>query len=141
MDELQERLSKYIVLLLPSYLDGFISLFNGMGFAVIHSHDPAVLETEIREFDIDLALEWQHGPEDYPVRDMLRKCKKEVPVFLSLNWNGSIPPNFSNLGYRDYLSVPWQIDELLSKFYEVLPENKKPILKDLWEKVKKRGGE
>ncbi len=111
-----------------------------MGFAVVHSYDEEVLEMEIKEWDIDLAIEWQHGPDDYPVRDMLRKCGKEIPILLSLNWNGRVPPNFSTLGYRDYISVPWEIDGVMSKFYEVLPESKKPIVRDLWEKAKKRCG-
>jgi len=127
--------SKSITLLLPWYLvETFIYFFNLMGFCVIHSYDPEVLETEIKEFDIDLALEWQHGPQDYPIRNLLRKCKKEVPIFLSLNFR-SIPPNLSNLGYQGYLNVPYKIDELMDKFYQVLPESKKPILKDLWKKA------
>jgi hypothetical protein len=131
-----QQFSKFIVLLLPPYLDGMISHFTWMGFAVIHTFDPEVLEAEINEFNPDLALEWQHGPEDYPIRDMLRQCKKEVPVFLTLNWNGRVPPNFSTLGYWDYISVPWEIDGVMSKFYSVLSESKKPMLKDLWEKAK-----
>jgi hypothetical protein len=133
-------LSKSIILLLPSYLDGLILLFTGMGFAVVHSYDSKVLEMEIKEFDIDLALEWQHGPEDYPIRDMLRKCKREIPVLLTLNWNGRLPSKFSTLGYRDYVSCPWTIDGMMSKFYGVLPESKKPMLKDIWERAKKRCG-
>ena len=134
-----QELSKSIILLLPYYLDEvFIHFFSSMGFSVVHSYRPEVLEGEIKQFHIDLALEWQHGPEDYPIRDLLRKCKKEVPIFLSLNWNGRVPSNFSSLGYRDYLKVPWKIDELVSKYYEMLPESKKPLLRDLWEKVKKR---
>jgi hypothetical protein len=109
-----------------------------MGLTVIHSYQPEVLEEEVKHFHIDLALEWQHGPEDYPIRDLLGKYNKNVPIFLCLNWNGRLPPNFSSLGYQDYLNVPWKIDELVGKFYEALPESKKPILKDLWEKVKKR---
>jgi len=46
-------------------------------------------------------------------------------------------PDFPGLGYHDYLSVPWDTDRLFGKFYNVLPEGKKPILKDLWEKAKK----
>ena len=133
--------SKSITLLLPSYLDEtFIHLFNSTGLTVIHSYRPEVLEQEVRQFHIDLALEWQRGPEDYPIRDLLRKCKKSVPILLLLNWNGRIPSNFSSLGYNDYLDVPWEIDELISKFEEVLPESKKPIFRDLWEKYTKEPG-
>lgn len=134
-----QELSKSIVLLLSYYLDeAFIHLFNSMGFSVIHSYHPEVVEKEIKQFHIDLALEWQHGPEDYPIRDLLKKCDKNVPIFLSLNWNGRLPPNFSSLGYYDYLKVPLNIEELVSKFYKALPENKKPALKDLWENEKKK---
>jgi len=134
--------SKSIVLLLPLYLDEtFIHLFNSMGFTVIHSHNPEVLEGEVRQFHIDLALEWQRGPEDYPIRDLIRKCNKNIPIFLMLNWNGRLPPNFSNLGYHEYLKVfPWENDEFMGKFYEALPESKKPILRDLWEKYGKEQG-
>jgi hypothetical protein len=134
--------SKSITLLLPCYLDeGFISLFNSMGFSVIHNYQSKVLEEEIKQFHIDLALEWQHGPEDYSIRDLLRKCNKNAPIFLYLNWNGLSPPNFPSLGYQDYINFPVKIDELISKFYEALPESKKPLLKDLWEKAKRREDE
>jgi len=134
--------SKSITLLLPFYLhEGFILLFNSMGFSVIHSYNSEVVEKEIKQFHVDLALEWQHGPEDYSIRDLLRRCNKNVPIFLILNWNGQLPPNFPSLGYQDYLNVPWKIEELMSKFYEALPESKKPILKDLWENEKRREDE
>ena len=132
-DEPQES-SKSITLLLPSYLDEtFIHFFNSMGLAVIHSYHPEVLEEEVRQFHIDLALEWQHGLEDYPIRDLLRRYKKSVPIFLCLNWSGA-PSNVSDLGYQDYLNVPWKIDELINKFYEASPGSKKPLLRELWEK-------
>jgi hypothetical protein len=128
--------SKYITLLLPCYLEAMIPIFNIMGFAVVHSFDAQVLEWEVKEFDIDVALEWQHGANDHHIRDMLRKCEKEIPVFLSLNWNGRLPPDFPNLGYRDYLPVPWELDEMMGKFHEALPETKKPVLRGVWEKAK-----
>ena len=131
-------MEEYITLLLPCYLDGFIPIFNRMGFAVLHSFNLKVLEIEIRKFNPDLALEWQHGPDDFQIRDVLMKCKKEVPVFLCLNWNNKVPPDFPRLGYHDYLSVPWELDDLMGKFHEALPESRKPILKDLWKKVKMR---
>ena len=109
-----------------------------MGFAVVHAFDPKVLEAEIKAFNPDLALEWQHGVDDFPIRDILRKCGKEVPIFLSLNWNGKIPSDFLNLGYRDYLPVPWEFDELFGKFYEALPESKRPMLMALWKRAGKR---
>jgi len=112
--------SKTITLLLPYYLhEGFISLFNAMGFAVVHSPQAETLEREIKECPIDLAIEWQHGPKDYPLRNLLKKHKKSIPILLSLNWNGSVPPDFPSLGYQDYLNVPWKFNELKSKLYPV----------------------
>jgi hypothetical protein len=35
-----------------------------MGFSVIHSYNSEVVEKEIKQFHIDLALEWQYGPDD-----------------------------------------------------------------------------
>jgi len=139
----QPELSKYVVLLLPSYLEGMISLFTGVGLAIIHTYDPKVLEAEIKEFDPDLAIEWQHGPEDYTVRDLIRKCEKEkeIPILFVCNWNGRLPDNFSELGYQDFITAPWSLDGLMSKFYGVLPEGKIPILRDLWKRAKKRGVE
>jgi DNA-binding response OmpR family regulator len=120
---------KPITLLLPYYLhEGFISIFNAMGFAVIHSPQAEALEREIKKFPIDLAIEWQHGPKDYPIRNLLKKHKKSTPILLSLNWNGTVPPNFRGLGYQDYLNVPWKIKELKSKLHKALPKNQKQKL-------------
>jgi hypothetical protein len=109
-----------------------------MGFSVIHSYKKDVVEEAIRTAHIDIALEWQHGREDHPIRDLLRKHNKNVPILLYLNWDGQFPPNFSSLGYQDYLNLPPTIDELMSKFYKVLPESKKPILRVFWKKCKER---
>jgi len=118
--------SKTITLLLPYYLhEGFISFFNAMGFAVVHSPQAEALEKDITKHPIDLAVEWQHGPKDYPIRNLLKKHKKSIPIFLSLNWNGSVPQNLSSLGYQDYLKVPWKVIELKSKLYKALPKTKK----------------
>ena len=132
--------SKSIVLLLPWYLvETFIGFFNSLGITVIHSYRPEVLEEEVKQFHIDLALEWQHGPEDYPIRDLLRRCGKSVPILLCLNWSG-VPSNLSSLGYQDYLDVPWKVDELIDKLYKALPESRKPLLRESWEKWRKKQG-
>ncbi|MBM4305951.1 MAG: hypothetical protein FJ123_04350 [Deltaproteobacteria bacterium] len=112
--------SKTITILLPYYLhEGFISFFNAMGFAVVHSPRAEALEKDITQHPFDLAIEWQHGPKDYPIRNLLKKHKKSIPILLSLNWNGSVPNNFPSLGYQDYLNVPWKINELKSKLHPV----------------------
>jgi len=134
-----KEFSSFISLLLPYYLDEcFRHLFEGFGFSVIHSYDKDVVEKAVRSAHIDIALEWQYGREDYPIRDLLRKYDKRVPILLCLNWDGQFPPNFSSLGYQGYLNVPWTIDELMSKFYKVLPESKKPILKVFWKRCKEK---
>ena len=136
MDDLRERLSKSIVLVLPPCLDGMIQHFTWMGFAIVHSFDLEMLEAEIKEYNADIGLEWQHGPEDYTVRDTIRKSGKEIPVLLVLNWNGKLPADFPSLGYCDYIKCPWTLDtfnEIMGKFYAALPESKKSILMALWE--------
>lgn len=132
-----KEFSHSITLLLPYYLDEvFRLLFEDMGFSVIHSYKGDVLEEAVRTAPIDIALEWQHGPEDYPIWDLLRKHNKSVPILLCLNWNGQFPRYFSSLGYQDYLNVPWTMDELMSKFHKALPESKKPILRVFWKRCK-----
>jgi hypothetical protein len=136
-----KEFSRSISLLLPYYLDeAFRYLFETTGFCVIHSNKKDVLEEAVRSAHIDIALEWQHGREDYPIRDLLRKYNKRPPILLCLNWDGRFPPNFSSLGYQDYLDVPWTMDELMSKFYKILPVSKKPILKVFWKRCKEGNG-
>jgi hypothetical protein len=135
----EKQFSHSITLLLPYYLgDSFRLLFEALGFSVIHSEKRDMLEQAIRSTPIDIALEWQHGREDYSIRDLLRKYNKRVPILLLLNWNGYLPPDFPNLGYIDYLDVPWAMDELMSKFHRALPESKRPILRVIWKGRKRK---
>ncbi len=135
-DETRE-FSRFISLLLPYYLDEcFRHLFERIGFSVIHSYERALVEEAVRSAHIDIALEWQHGREDYPIRDLLRKYNRRVPILLFLNWDGQFPPDFSSLGYDGYLDLSWGMDALLSKFYRVLPESKRPILRVFWKRCK-----
>lgn len=132
-----EEFSDSISLLLPYYLvDSFRYLFERIGFSVIHSDNRDLVEEAVRSAHIDIALEWQHGRDDYPIRDLLRKYGRQVPILLCLNWDGQFPPDFLNQGYQDYLVVPWTTDELMRKFYRVLPESKRPILRVFWERCK-----
>ena len=134
-----KEFSHSISLLLPYYLDEcFRHLFEGMGFSVIHSYERGLVEEAVRSAHIDLALEWQHGREDYPIRDLLRKYNRRVPILLFLNWDGQFPPNFSSLGYDGYLDLSWGMDELMSRFCTVLPESKRPILRVFWRRCKER---
>jgi hypothetical protein len=129
--------SHSISLLLPYYLDEcFRYVFEGIGFSVIHSYERDLVEEAVRSAHIDIALEWQHGREDYPIRDLLRKHNRRVPILLCLNWDGQFPPNFLSQGYQDYLDVPFTTDELMRKFYRVLPESRRPILRVFWKRYK-----
>jgi len=79
--------------------------------------------------NVDLAIEWQYGEQDYPIRNMLEKIGKVVPIYLCLNWNGKAPVNVQDLGYVDTLTVPWTIEELRQKFPRMLTPDKREILK------------
>jgi hypothetical protein len=132
-----KEFSHSISLLLPYYLDeAFRYLFERIGFSVIHSNEKDVLEAAVRSSHIDIALEWQHGREDYTIRNLLRKYRKRIPILLCLNWDGQFPRNFLSQGYQDYLDVPWTTDELMRKFYKVLPESRRPILRVFWKRCK-----
>jgi len=123
---------KGITMLLPFYLnEHFPSLFEDiLGFRILWTDNKQDTEKIVESFTIDIALEWQHGREDYPIRDILRKYnKKDVPILLCLNYHGQPPPNFDNLGYAGYLKIPFKMAELKQKIYEVLPESTKALLK------------
>jgi hypothetical protein len=80
-----KEFSRFISLLLPCYLDVcFRHLFERIGFSVIHSYEKDAVEEAVRPAHIDIALEWQWGREDYPIRDLLRKYNRRVPILLLL---------------------------------------------------------
>lgn len=133
----KKEFSDSISLLLPYYLDEcFRHLFERIGFSVIHSYERDVVEEAVRSAHIDIALEWQWGREDYPIRDLLRKHNRRIPILLFLNWDGLFPPKFSSLGYDGYLDLSWGMDELMRRFCRVLPESKRPILRVFWKRCK-----
>jgi DNA-binding response OmpR family regulator len=113
-------------ILLPFYLyDSFRKLFQEVfGFSVLWVNNKSEIEEIVKQAKIDVALEWQHGPDDYPIRDILRKYNKNVPIFLCLNWNGKLPSNFETLGYTDYLNVPFHYEELIQKLRKVLHDKR-----------------
>ena len=117
----------HISLLLPFYLDKFwCKIFSD--FLDLWADNKSDLERIVQRSPVDLALEWQHGPEDYVIRDLLREYHKDAVIFLCLNWNLRIPRNFEELGYAGYLNVPFNMQEVGQKFYDALPENKKGLL-------------
>jgi hypothetical protein len=112
--------------LLPYYLDPiFADLFKAIGLSPIWANNKVDLLQRAIHNDFDFALEWQHGPRDFPIREMLRVIEKEVPLLLCLNWNGKIPEDFKELGYAGVLSVPFQVEELLAKTQLALPAKRR----------------
>ena len=102
----------------------FKDLFEEFGFYVLWSECIDELEELVTHNHVDLAIEWQHGERDFPVRDLLMRTQKDVPALLPLNWNGKAPHDYSELGYRHTLVVPFNLSELLAKFFDVLPGKK-----------------
>ncbi len=122
--------NKEITLLLSSRLDWiFPSIFHSFGLNVLWSDSAEWLERAARDSEIDLAIEWQRGLQDFTVRDMLRSLGKPAPVLLALNWNNCAPNDFHKLGYADTLRVPFDLDEMSEKICRVLTPEKQEALK------------
>jgi len=117
--------SRRITLLLPYYLiNSFATLFESYGFKVLWSESAEETEELIVGTHIDLAIEWQHGEEDHPIRDLLKKYGRDTSVLLALNWNLRAPVNLKELGYVDSLVTPFSETEMRRKFLEALPATK-----------------
>ena len=128
-----------ISVLLSYYLDGsFATLFEEMGFKTLWAGSPDRLENLARSNHVDIAIEWQHGEDDYPVRDLLKKIQKDVRVFLALNWSGKLPVGFDALGYAGSLTVPFTDSEMAPKFFKALPRKRKKLIRKmpLWKDAK-----
>jgi CheY-like chemotaxis protein len=128
-----------ISLLLPYYFadNKFAELFEYMGFDVFCAGGPdmgdRIIETEdyVSQHQPDLALEWQRGPDDFPIHDMLKKYNRQTPVFLILNWNGRLPTNLQTIDYAGYLPLPLNLQEIISQFYTALPGNKRKVFENM----------
>lgn len=114
-------MQKNITLLLPFYLDeGFKSIFEELGYTTFWSDDPDEYPDFIRNNKIDIAFEWQHGLRDFPIRNLLFKYGKKVPIILFLNLSGKLPEDFDELGYVDNLNVPPTLKEIEEKIFSAL---------------------
>jgi len=65
----------------------------------------------------------------------VKKYWKETPVLLCLNYNGKLPPDFKELGYAGYLTIPMSMQELFEKMYAILTQRKRELLMELWQKL------
>ena len=82
---------------------------------MVWAEDADDLRRLATEKKIDVALEWQHGPRDFPVRDMLREIGKQVPLIMSRNWAQGMWQDEAELrsyGYEAALDMPFPIVEL-----------------------------
>ena len=128
-----------ISLLLPYYLSGsiFPELFECLGFDVFCAGGPdlrdSIIETEdyVSLHQPDLALEWQRGPDDFPIHDLLKKYNRQTPVFLMLNWNRQLPADPKLIDYAGYLPVPLNMNDFISQFYAALPGGKRKVFEDM----------
>lgn len=119
-----------ITVLLPYYPDiAFAAIFESFGFDVLSGRGLQGLCGLAETCTFDVAIEWQHGPQDFPMRDVLRGIRRPEPVLLSLNWNGSPPANFARLGYAGTLAVPFDIDNVRQEFAAVLPPERAELLR------------
>ena len=118
-----------ISLLLPYYWGvEMTSIYRQLGFRVFWAdHSPEITEIVIKDIEPDLAIEWQHGPNDFPIRGLLRKHGRRTPVILALNWGGPLPDDPREIGCAGYWK-PSDLRELMGLFYDALPQEKKHIL-------------
>jgi len=125
-----------ITLLLPYYFigDAFAILFDNLGFKVSCSKNAQDTLRIVRSSQFDLAIEWQHGDEDFPIRDVLKAFGRNTSVFLALNWNNKAPANLEELGYAGTLVVPFDSVEMRHKFLEKLPLTRRDLFRQtkLW---------
>jgi CheY-like chemotaxis protein len=128
-----------ISLLLSYYFadSKFAELFEYIGFDVFCAGGPdmrdRIIETEdyVSRHQPDLALEWQRGPDDFPIHDMLKKYNRQAPVFLILNWNGRLPTDLQKIDYAGYLPIPLNWQEIIGQFYTALPGSKRKVFENM----------
>ena len=64
---------------------------------------------------IDVALEWQWGDNDFSVRDMLAEVGKKVPVIVARNWRRwDDEEEVHTHGYDAAIDVPFPVEELIA---------------------------
>jgi hypothetical protein len=110
----------------------FCRLFEDFGFKVFWACARLEeLEELIKDEQIDVAINYQYGPDDFLLRDLVWKYDSTVPVFVTLNWDGNLPPQYETLGLAGYLNFPITPAELREKIYAILPPAKKSIFRSL----------
>lgn len=124
-----------ISILLPYYLgQSFCATWEADGFRPVWAENAEELQKIAATAEIDLAIEWQYRDWDFPVRDLLRKLRKNTPMFLCLNWRVNPASDIRAIGYADSLEVPFNEDEMTTKFLAALPNHRHTAFKQtaLW---------
>ena len=130
-----EKSEGSISLLMPYYLDDtIIRIFREIGFEIFWADNAKDTEEIIIDNEPDLAIEWQHGSDDFPIRDLLRKHGRKTPVILLLNWNGSMPGDLKNIDCAGF-SEPSDIRGIIAQFFKALPHKKKGLLIQMCDSV------
>ena len=126
-----------IVILLSFNLDGkiFPELFEEIGFSALWAKSYGETENFLRHNKPDVAIQWQAHPNDHSILELVKKYWKETPVLLCLNYNGKLPPDFKELGYAGYLTIPMSMQELFEKMYAILTQRKRELPMELWQKL------
>lgn len=109
---------------MPYYLNfDFKVWFEELGYIVYWSDNLSDIEIFIKNEKIDVGLEWQWGEYDYTILNLVKEHEKNIPVILCLNWNRKLPGNFTALGYQDYLTVPFKVEEVRKKIHQVVKKS------------------
>jgi len=58
------------------------------------------------------------------VRDLFKRHGVKAPIFLALNYYFRAPENFVQLGFAAHLKVPFDLEEVETKFRAVVPGEK-----------------
>jgi hypothetical protein len=95
--------------------EGFVSLFRSFGFDVVWDRDAGRLKEMARSSRIEHALEWQHGEEDFQIRDMLTEIGKRPRVIMARNFRIGIWSDetaLKALGYDLAIDVPFALQNI-----------------------------
>lgn len=120
--------SKVVSLLLPYYLEKIFSLvFEELGLKVFWSDDRETTKHLILDNEPDLAIEWQHGVLDYPIRDLLRKHGRQTPVVLALNYQYRENVDQEKEGIAGLADIPFIIEDLMKQFFTSFRTTEDPL--------------
>jgi len=106
---------KKTILLSPYLVENFQFIFEALGYNVLLPKTLEKLIDIVIKDNYDIAIEWQRGKNEFLIRNLLIKYNKNKPVLLSLNWNGEKPEDFNHLGYYDYVTFPFNIEDIVFK--------------------------